>query len=372
MSVYKIVNLLLESEDMPFCYEAFRCEETEAEERAGLLPVTYVPLSHLADDFTPVSEVSGLRIGEGEKGWIFEDIETGNRMRIPKDYSSAQLSEGVKEQVPLQRFLLQLFIEGRLLDEGVITLHSSCIELEGKAYAFSGPSGCGKSTRARRWVWAFGAEYISGDRPAVSIMEKTVHGIPWDGKEQIFTNRSAELAAIFEVRRSPFTRLRRLSEEQARRFLISQLYIPMWDSERAFQAMLLLGRLVKSFPVFRLFCDQDENAARETKTILTLETDNIQREETDMKLNEGFVLKSMAGESVLMPTGTNIVKFNGTVMLNEVSAFIIKRLEAGPCSLEDLADLLLKEYDVDRETVLKDLEELTEKLAQMGVLSLEA
>ena len=86
-----------------------------------------------------------------------------------------------------------------------------------------------------------------------------------------------------------------------------------------------------------------------------------------MKLNDGFVLKSMAGEYVLMPTGENIAKFNGSVLLNEVSAFVIRQLEAGPLGIEDLTDLVLQEYDADRETVKQDLEELMENLTTMGV-----
>lgn len=368
MDQYKIVNLTLESEQMPDCFQNFKCEP---EEGRDVLPVIYRPLAQLQDSFTPSAEVSGLRIGPGGPGWIFEDVSTGCRMRIPSDYSYAELSEEVQQEPLLQAFLLQLFIEGRLLDEGVLTVHSSCVELSGKAFAFSGPSGCGKSTRASVWVRSFGASVISGDRPAMWVAKRKVFGIPWDGKEQIFANVQAEIGAILEVRRSPFTRLRRLSFRQARNFLISQIFVPMWDSDRAMLAMILLNKMVREFPVYRIFCDMDLKAAEETREILFEHQEKIWEEREDMKLNEGFVLKRMAGESVLMPTGTNIAKFNGTVLLNEVSAFVVGTLAAGPCSLEDLADLLLKEYDVDRETALQDLKELTGKLAEMGVISLE-
>ena len=90
-----------------------------------------------------------------------------------------------------------------------------------------------------------------------------------------------------------------------------------------------------------------------------------------MKLNEGFVLKSMAGEFVLMPVGANIAKFNGSVLLNEVSALVIRQLEAGPCGIEDLTDLVLREYEADRATVQSDLEELMDQLCEMGVVSRE-
>ena len=71
-----------------------------------------------------------------------------------------------------------------------------------------------------------------------------------------------------------------------------------------------------------------------------------------------------------MPTGENIAMFNGSVLLNELSAFVIQKLTEGPLSKEDLADLILAEYEADREVVLNDLEELAQQLAEMGVITL--
>lgn len=369
MSIYKIVDLYIDSEEMPIRYGAFLLKDADARIKEQALKIRFRSGAELAKPFEPVCEVSGLRIGNSEGSWVYEDIATGLRMQAAADYSAAELSEEVKNDPELWGFLLQLFLECRLLDEGVLTLHSSCIELEGKAFAFSGHSGCGKSTRALQWVRSFGAGILSGDRPAVDVRKKLFYGIPWDGKEQIFRNDSASAGAILQVRRSSFTRIRKLSANQARNFLISQIVVPMWDSERAMEAMVLLSRLIKEIPVYRLFCDQDEKAAEETRKILFDLPEHILEEREDMKLNEGFVLKSMAGEFVLMPTGENITKFNGSVLLNEVSAFILRKMEAGPISREDLTELILAEYDADRKTVQEDLDELMESLIGMGVVS---
>ncbi len=371
MDYYKIVNLIVQSDAMPARFAAFRMEKTEEAEKEQALMVSYAPGKRIRESFPVVSEVSGLKIGPSTEGWVFEEIETGHQMHINAAYSEAVLAEEIKETPPMWAFFLQLFLEGRLLDEGVLTLHSSCVELDGKAYSFSGPSGCGKSTRARNWVSGLRAAYLSGDRPAVHVAEHCAYGIPWDGKEQIFRNDKAQIGAVFEVRRSAFTMLRMLSAKQARTFLISQIYVPMWDSERAMAAMFLLNRLVKSIPVYRLFCGPDESAAIETYEILTKMRHKIREESIAMKLKEGFVLKSMAGEHVLMPTGENIARFNGTVLLNELSAFVIQKLSDGPLSKEDLADLILAEYEADREVVLSDLAELEQQLSDIGVISLE-
>ena len=41
-----------------------------------------------------------------------------------------------------------------------------------------------------------------------------------------------------------------------------------------------------------------------------------------MKAKSGFILRNVVDEYILMPTGDNIGKFNGTILLNEVSALV--------------------------------------------------
>ena len=151
---------------------------------------------------------------------------------------------------------------------------------------------------------------------------------------------------------------------------MKQIFIPMWDSDRAMEAMVLLSRFLTRTSVFRLFCNQDAAAAKETRSILFDHKEKIRKESEDMRLNEGFVLKSMAGEYVIMPVGSNIAAFDGMVILNEVSAFIIKQLEKGDISREDLLELVLDEYEVDRETAKADLDELSDKLLGIGVITI--
>ena len=86
-----------------------------------------------------------------------------------------------------------------------------------------------------------------------------------------------------------------------------------------------------------------------------------------MKIKEGFVLRNVMDEFIVMPTGENIARFDGSVVLNEVSAFIYKLLETS-ISREDLLTAVLNEYEVDEATAAADLDVLLNKLADMGVL----
>ena len=265
--------------------------------------------------------------------------------------------------------LLRIPIECRFIHESIVSLHAACVEDGSCAVCFTGDSGVGKSTRAKTWVDALGAEFISGDRPAVRLEENgsVACGVPWDGKEQIFRNVERPLHAILEVRRAPFTRLRRLSAEQAYRVLVRQCFIPMWDPDTAALAMVNVKRLCRITPVYRLFCGPDAEAARETRRILFDCPEEIQEELPDMKIREGFVLRNVADEHMVMPTGENVGKFGGAVVLSDVAAFVFEQLKR-PVSREDLLSLILAEYDVDAETATADLDALLAQFREMNLL----
>ena len=267
------------------------------------------------------------------------------------------------------RFLVRTAFECRFIHESIVSLHAACVEDGSCAVCFTGDSGVGKSTRAKTWVDTLGAEFISGDRPAVRLEENgsVACGVPWDGKEQIFRNVERPLRAILEVRRAPFTRLRRLSAEQAYRVLVRQCFIPMWDPDTAALAMVNVKRLCRITPVYRLFCGPDAEAARETRRILFDCPEEIQEELPDMKIREGFVLRNVADEHMVMPTGENVGKFGGAVVLSDVAAFAFEQLRR-PVSREDLLSLILAEYDVDAETAAADLDALLAQFREMNLL----
>lgn len=68
-----------------------------------------------------------------------------------------------------------------------------------------------------------------------------------------------------------------------------------------------------------------------------------------------------------MPTGTNIGRFDGTVVLNEVSAFLWEKLQQ-PVTREELLCALLEEYEVSRDVAEKDMDALLRKFAELGLL----
>lgn len=307
-----------------------------------------------------------------ESGWL---ISLDAKKLLPcisldSDYLNPQLfatEEQLKDSK--MQFLLRTAFECRFCYEGIVSLHAACVEKDGEAVAFTGVSGLGKSTRAKAWADGLGAEWISGDRPAVRIEKdgSTACGVPWDGKEQIFRNVEVPLKAILEVRRSDSNYIRKLTPDQARQLLMKQTFVPMWDTDAAVMAMANVRKLISKTPVYRVFCGPTQDDAKAIYDILYHHPELIREEKKDMKVKEGFVLRNVVDEHIIMPTGDNIAKFEGAVVLNDVAAFVFEQLK-NPVSKEDLLCAILSEFEVDEETAKNDLDMLIEKLIELNII----
>ncbi len=86
-----------------------------------------------------------------------------------------------------------------------------------------------------------------------------------------------------------------------------------------------------------------------------------------MKIAEGFLLKSIAGTNVVVPTGSNTVSFGNVITLNETGVFLFELLE-NDTTEENLVASMLKEYDIDEATAKADVAEFVGKLKEAGLL----
>ena len=86
-----------------------------------------------------------------------------------------------------------------------------------------------------------------------------------------------------------------------------------------------------------------------------------------MKIKEGFILRTICGQSVVSGEGSANVNFSKLVSLNDSAAYLFKAVGQEEFTPERLADLLLEEYDVDRETALKDAETLCAQWKNIGI-----
>ena len=86
-----------------------------------------------------------------------------------------------------------------------------------------------------------------------------------------------------------------------------------------------------------------------------------------MKLKDGFILREVAGQTVVLPVGGDL-DLNMMITLNETGAFLWKRLE-NENDEAGLVAALLAEYDVDEATAKTAVEGFVAKLNENGFLA---
>ena len=90
-----------------------------------------------------------------------------------------------------------------------------------------------------------------------------------------------------------------------------------------------------------------------------------------MKLKEGFVIRMVASNWVVMPVGEAVINFNGILVLNDTGAFIWQKLKEGCSTKDQLIDLITAEYDIDRKQAILDMDCFVAKLTDAGCLEME-
>ena len=88
-----------------------------------------------------------------------------------------------------------------------------------------------------------------------------------------------------------------------------------------------------------------------------------------MKIKNGFVLRQVCGENVIVGEGLGAVNFGKLLALNETAAWLWKQaLELGDFNVELLAGKLCEEYDVTPEQAQKDVAAILQQWQEVGVI----
>ena len=88
-----------------------------------------------------------------------------------------------------------------------------------------------------------------------------------------------------------------------------------------------------------------------------------------MKQKQGFVLREVCGETVIVGEGVGTINFGKLISLNETAAMIWRKAtELGDFTAEQLAEALCGTYDVDYARALEDVRRLLETWQETGLL----
>lgn len=178
---------------------------------------------------------------------------------IEKEKQFGDFSDGYCESICAYRQICE-----QLPRYNVFLMHSSVLEVDGYAYAFTAKSGVGKSTHTRLWLENVPhARVLNGDKPLFRIEEDggvTVFGTPWNGKENWGENISAPLAAICFIERGEQNSIKRAAEADAVGRLLHQLYL-RGSRESVNRQLLLMDALIRAVPYYVLRCNISKEAA---------------------------------------------------------------------------------------------------------------
>ena len=86
-----------------------------------------------------------------------------------------------------------------------------------------------------------------------------------------------------------------------------------------------------------------------------------------MKIKEGFVLRQMCGENIVSGEGLQHINFNKLISLNESAAYLWKELQGKDFTTEEMAELLIQRYGIDKQLAMTDAENLMASWKEIGL-----
>ncbi|MBE6264244.1 MAG: PqqD family protein [Prevotella sp.] len=87
-----------------------------------------------------------------------------------------------------------------------------------------------------------------------------------------------------------------------------------------------------------------------------------------MKQKTGFVLRNICGENIIVAEGKENMNFSNIISMNESSALLWQKLENKEFTIEDMANVLMEEYEVSKETALADSKLLAQQWKNAGII----
>ena len=282
MALYSVCSLIIQSDLLTESFSPFKVSNAIKPNNLDM-KIRRVDHTHMNPkaNMTKVASLKHVNVwkhvnAENKTHWVFELLNHMGTVSADEQYSDIEVYgydfDGAIDEIFISKIFapcIQIVLECKLIATGFSILHSACVGIEGKAYAFTGASGTGKSTRAGNWCRLLNAEWISGDRPAINVQEGFAYGVPWDGKEGIYRNYHCPLKAILKVNRSENTYIQEITEREKMQLLCEQTMIPMWDPMLVMQAMRSIKILIKNVPIYDVFCDITDESTLKTYQIVS-------------------------------------------------------------------------------------------------------
>lgn len=86
-----------------------------------------------------------------------------------------------------------------------------------------------------------------------------------------------------------------------------------------------------------------------------------------MRIKDGFIIRKIVDEILIVPVGERISDFNGIISVNETGIDLWEALK-NDVTEKQLIDLLLENYEVDEQTAVKDVAVFLGALKEHGLI----
>ena len=87
-----------------------------------------------------------------------------------------------------------------------------------------------------------------------------------------------------------------------------------------------------------------------------------------MRIKEGFQLRTICGENIIVATGFKNIDFSKIISLNESATLLWKGLLDRDFEVKDMVKLLTDEYEVDEATARNDAEAVVKQWQEIGLI----
>lgn len=85
-----------------------------------------------------------------------------------------------------------------------------------------------------------------------------------------------------------------------------------------------------------------------------------------IRIKEGFVLRDVAGQAIVIAVGEASKRFHGMINLNSTARFIWKKIEAGD-NVGKIVEDMVEQYDVAFEKAAVDVENMVTKMIDADI-----
>ena len=225
----------------------------------------------------PFYDIAGLKVRMNNCGgrsqaqaqaYLAENQDENQKFDIDINVDKHRVLDAMAEHPELTQNDWEYMLTGsdfytQLIQYDGILLHSSCIVVDGVAYAFSADSGTGKSTHTQLWLKRFGdrAYMLNDDKPAIRLIGDTVYacGTPWSGKFDYSTPAVVPLAGICFLERSENNWIKRAETSKALFNIFSQT-IRRLGEENMNKLLDNLTEIFNKVPIYQLGCNISDEA----------------------------------------------------------------------------------------------------------------